>query len=103
VTRALAGNVWVDDVLYKAGTVPPPDVAERITNPKAWNAPAPEQVVESGSPEPAPASAPKSDVFDPSDHSVVEVREYLAQADDSEKERVLASEASGKARTSLTG
>ena len=102
MTRALAGNVWVDEVLYKAGTVPPKDVAERITNPKAWNAPAPEQVVESGEPDPEPVPAP-SDVFDPSDHSVVEVREYLAGADAAEKERVLAVEAAGKARTSLTG
>jgi hypothetical protein len=97
--------VWVDDVYYKAGTVPPKDVAERITNPKAWNAPAPEQVVETDQPAESPAtvSTPKFDVFDPSDHSVVEVREYLAGADDAEKERVLTAEAAGKARTSLTG
>lgn len=34
--RALAANVYVDGVLYPAGSVPPGKVARAITNPKAW-------------------------------------------------------------------
>lgn len=40
-------------------------------------------------------------VFDPSAHSVDEVSAYLADADDAERERVLAAEAEGKARKTL--
>lgn len=39
--------------------------------------------------------------FDPSDHTVEEVKEYLGSADDDERERVLAAEADGKGRKSL--
>lgn len=41
--------------------------------------------------------------FDPSEHTVEEVVEYLADADAEEKARVLAAEAAGKARKSLLG
>jgi hypothetical protein len=34
--RHLNTNVYVDETWYYAGQVPPPDVAERITNPKVW-------------------------------------------------------------------
>ncbi|MDR6861969.1 hypothetical protein [Phycicoccus sp. 3266] len=34
--KALAANVWVDGTLYEAGSTPPKDVADEITNPKAW-------------------------------------------------------------------
>jgi hypothetical protein len=35
--KALVANVWVDGVLYgPAGKKPDKDVAEQITNPKAW-------------------------------------------------------------------
>lgn len=37
MARELSANVYVDGVLYgPAGESPPKDVAERITNPKAW-------------------------------------------------------------------
>lgn len=38
MSKKLAKNVIVDGVLYGAGTVPPKDVADEITNPKAWDA-----------------------------------------------------------------
>lgn len=34
--RKLAANVYVDGVLHPAGSTPPKDAADRITNPKAW-------------------------------------------------------------------
>lgn len=34
--KQLAQNVNLDGVLYQAGTTPPKDIAEQITNPKAW-------------------------------------------------------------------
>jgi hypothetical protein len=39
--------------------------------------------------------------FDPSEHTVVEVQAYLEGADQAERDRVLAEELTGKARTSL--
>lgn len=39
--------------------------------------------------------------FDPADHTVAEVQEHLASADDAERERVLAAEKDGKARKGL--
>jgi len=36
MTRKLVRNVQVDGVWYRPGDTPPADVAERITNPKAW-------------------------------------------------------------------
>lgn len=41
------------------------------------------------------------DQFDPSKHNVDEVNQYLADADEEERERVLAAERDGKARTSI--
>lgn len=41
------------------------------------------------------------DQFDPSKHKVEEVNAYLADADEEERERVLAAERDGKARTSI--
>lgn len=35
--KQLTKNIWVDGTLYEAGSTPPKDVAEQITNPKAWN------------------------------------------------------------------
>lgn len=61
----------------------------------------------------APAEAPaedggedqeqrlETDAFDPGEHTVGEVKEYLDGADDAERERVLSAEAEGKARKSL--
>jgi hypothetical protein len=43
------------------------------------------------------------DAFDPSAATVDEVRDYLDGADDTERERVLAAEAEGKARKSVLG
>jgi hypothetical protein len=60
-----------------------------------------------GAAEPAGASASEPKAMaagdDPADFKVEEVQAYLAGADDAEKERVLAAEAAGKNRTSLTG
>lgn len=36
MARQLAANVYVGDTLYPAGSTPPKDIAEQITNPKAW-------------------------------------------------------------------
>lgn len=41
------------------------------------------------------------EAFDPASHTAAEVEEYLASADDEERERVLAAERDGKARKSL--
>lgn len=41
------------------------------------------------------------DLYDPADHKVEEVQEYLATADEAERERVLEAERNGKARTTL--
>lgn len=41
------------------------------------------------------------DGFDPANHTVAEVREYLDAADETERERVLAAEAEGKGRKGL--
>lgn len=46
----------------------------------------------------ADAEAPEGREFDPSAATVGEVEDYLANADDTERERVLAAEASGKKR-----
>lgn len=42
-----------------------------------------------------------ADLFDPADHTVAEVNEYLANATEEERTRVLSAEKDGKARTSL--
>lgn len=36
MARKLAANVYVGETLYKAGTSPEKDIADQITNPKAW-------------------------------------------------------------------
>jgi hypothetical protein len=36
MARRLAANVWVGDQFFEAGSVPPKEIAEQITNPKAW-------------------------------------------------------------------
>lgn len=36
MNRKLARNIQVDGTWYKPGDTPPPEVAERILNPKAW-------------------------------------------------------------------
>lgn len=41
--------------------------------------------------------------FDPAEHTVAEVNDYLANADDTERERVLAAERDGKARATVSG
>ncbi|MFF1790755.1 hypothetical protein ACFVX9_30360 [Kitasatospora sp. NPDC058243] len=54
--------------------------------------------------EPEPGSSPESteDLFDPNTRSVEEVLAHLADADADEQARVLAAEAAGKARTTIT-
>jgi hypothetical protein len=34
--RKLARNVWVGGRFYEAGSTPPKEDADQITNPKAW-------------------------------------------------------------------
>jgi len=34
--RKLAANVWLDGKFHAAGSTPDKDVADRITNPNAW-------------------------------------------------------------------
>lgn len=41
--------------------------------------------------------------FDPNEHTVAEVNDYLADANDAERERVLAAEQDGQARKTLVG
>lgn len=36
MSRVLAHNVWVGETLCLAGSTPPKEIAEQITNPKAW-------------------------------------------------------------------
>lgn len=50
---------------------------------------------------PTEAEVESGDAFDPGEHTVEEVQEYLENATDEERERVLAAEAEGKARKSL--
>ena len=40
--RKLASNVWVGGTLYEAGSTPPKEVADQISNPKAWEDDKPE-------------------------------------------------------------
>lgn len=42
-----------------------------------------------------------ADLFDPADHTVAEVNEYLANATEEERARVISAEKDGKARASL--
>ena len=44
--RKLVATVHVDGVAYAAGSVPPADVAKRITNPDAWAKAEPETPAE---------------------------------------------------------
>lgn len=44
-----------------------------------------------------------AEAYDPSAHNAVEVNEYLAHADEQERERVLAAERAGKARKGVVG
>lgn len=37
--KQLAMNVTVGDQTYEAGSTPPPEIAEQITNPRAWAGP----------------------------------------------------------------
>lgn len=34
--KTLTRAVWVDDVLWRIGTTPPPEVAKKIANPDVW-------------------------------------------------------------------
>lgn len=36
MARTLAANVYVGEELYRAGTSPAKEIADQITNPKAW-------------------------------------------------------------------
>lgn len=68
MSKQLAMNTTVEGETYAAGTVPPAEVAKKITNPKAWGeepkpdaAPEPEpENPEAPKAPPAPAAAPAS-------------------------------------------
>lgn len=47
------------------------------------------------------ADEARADLYDPSEHTVEEVKDYLEGADEDERERVLAAEADGKGRKTL--
>lgn len=49
----------------------------------------------------AEATESADDAFDPSDHTVAEVKAYVAEADDAEKARVIEAEKAGKARKGI--
>ncbi len=53
--RKLKANVWVAGDLYKAGSTPSKEIAELITNPKAWGG---LDRVEPATPEEPPAKPP---------------------------------------------
>lgn len=36
MAKELTANVYIDGVLYEAGTTPPKEVADQISNPKVW-------------------------------------------------------------------
>jgi hypothetical protein len=55
--RTLNTYVHVDGVWYRPGTVPPPEVAKRITNPDVWDG-EPEQSAAEPVQPPAPAKVP---------------------------------------------
>lgn len=48
-----------------------------------------------------PEGLPPSDAFDPAEHNAVDVLAHLADADDTERARVLAAEAAGQARATI--
>lgn len=57
-----------------------------------------------GDPRPAgDAGSAEEATFDPSEHTVAEVKDHLDGADDAERDRVLQAEAQGKDRASITG
>lgn len=67
--KALAANVYVDGTLYgPAGQKPSDEVAEQITNPKAWG--------KSAKDEPAAAEFPEGDPSE--DWKVDELKAYAA-------------------------
>ena len=105
-----AGNAGVDHRLVKTttfGYVVPDYVRDGTQPPEPEPEPDPE-------PEPEPEPEDPGDdeegeginmmstnEFDPSDHGIGEVKAYLADADEEERQRVLDAERSGKARKSL--
>lgn len=80
-TGAVVGNVNDDE--HATGAVPEADDVD---------AEADEQ-----------AEGDEGEQFDPSEHTVDEVNKYLADADDAERERVLADEAKGQNRSTVKG
>lgn len=51
MAKQLAANVYVDGELHEAGSTPPKEIADRITNPRAWGEDADDDAEEA----PAPA------------------------------------------------
>jgi trigger factor len=96
VSRVLRRSVAVGGKVYVGGTTPPTEVAEKVTNAAAW-----EDGGTSAASSPEPTAMAAGD--DPAAFTVAEVQAYLAGADDAEKERVLAAEAAGKNRSTITG
>lgn len=56
MARRLAANVWVGSEFFAAGSVPPKEYAEQITNPAAWGDTAPDEPADASSPAPEDVS-----------------------------------------------
>lgn len=80
--------VVIDGIRYR------PEDAPRRPAP----APAPTQDPVVTTPTPGSAVTVQAEAFDPAGHTVDEVLAHLGEADDAERERVLAAEKDGKAR-----
>lgn len=109
--RRLRANVWVhrpggEPVVFGPGDDVPEWAAALITNPKAWDSPAPsvaEPVAPVGEPE-RPAAG--GGLFDPGEHNAKEVLAYLESLTDDQADeyaRVIDAEAAGKARKGILG
>lgn len=80
-TGAVVGNVNDDE--HAVGSVPEADGADTEADEQA--------------------AGDKGEQFDPSEHTVDEVNKYLADADEAERDRVLADEAKGQNRSTIKG
>lgn len=118
MTRPLTESVYVAGRFFAAGDVPEEEFAALITNPRAWGDPVDTpadrrraRATTQATPEPSGPDGPAADdedvhdvgEFDPSADGVTidDVNNHLANADDNEVRRILAAEASGKARKGI--
>ena len=83
----LPPNPFPEGTLHAGDVLTPEEQAQRL-DPASSPAPVDESVV---------------DAYDPFEHSVTEVNEYLGGQDEAERDRVLAAERAGKARKGVVG